>query len=56
MLCNILFKIIINFIIYIEKFMGIFIVYIGIKGSLSHFDYIDFKDSLVIKIIDFNRI
>jgi hypothetical protein len=56
MLCNIVLKVIINFIIYIERCMGIFIVYIGIIGSLSHFDYINFKASLVIKIIDFNKI
>jgi hypothetical protein len=36
--------------------MGIFIVYIGIIGPLSCFDYINFKASLVIRIIDFNRI
>jgi hypothetical protein len=30
MLCNIVLKIIIHFIIYIERSMGIFIVYIGI--------------------------
>ncbi len=56
MLCNIFSKIIINFIIYIERSMGIFIVYIGIVGPLSCFDCINFKDSLVIKIIDYNRI
>jgi hypothetical protein len=56
MLCNIIFKIIINFIIYIEESMSIFIVYIDIIGLESHFDYINFKVSLVIKIINFNGI
>ncbi len=36
--------------------MGIFIVYIGIIKPLSHFDCINFKDSLVLKIINFNEI
>jgi hypothetical protein len=36
--------------------MGIFIIYIGIIGPLSHFDCINFKVSLVIKIINFNGI
>ncbi len=49
-------QIIINFIIYIEGSMGIFIIYIGIIGPLSHLDCIDFKGSLVIKIINFNGI
>jgi len=55
MLCNII-KIIINFIIYIEGSMNIFIVYIGIMGPQSHFDCTNFKVSLVIKIINFNEI
>jgi hypothetical protein len=55
MLCNI----ILNskkFIIYIERSINIFIGYIGIIGSLSHFDYINFKASLIIKIINFNGV
>jgi hypothetical protein len=36
--------------------MDIFIGYINIIGPLSHFDYINFKVSLVIKIINFNGI
>ncbi len=36
--------------------MNIFIVYIGIIGPLSCFDCINFKVSLVIKIINFNGI
>jgi len=53
MLCNIIFKIIKKFIIYIEISMNIFIVYIGIIGPLSHFGYTNFKASLIIKIINF---
>jgi hypothetical protein len=34
----------------------IFIIYIGIIGPLSRVDYINFKDSLVIIIINFNGI
>jgi hypothetical protein len=56
MLCNIILKIKINFNIYIERSMGIFIVCIGIIGPLSHFDCTNFKASLVIKIINFNEI
>jgi hypothetical protein len=56
MLHNIILKIIIFFIIYIERSMGIFIIYIGIIGSLSHFNYINFKVSLVIKVINFSGI
>jgi hypothetical protein len=56
MLCIIILIMIINFIIYIERSMNIFIIYIGIIGSRSHFDYINFKASLVIKIINFNEI
>jgi hypothetical protein len=33
-----------------------FIIYIGIIGPLSCFDYINFKVSLIIKIINFNGI
>jgi hypothetical protein len=55
MLCNII-KLIINFIIYIEGSMNIFIIYIGIIGPQSHFDCTNFKVSLVIKIINFNEI
>jgi len=36
--------------------MSISIVYIGIIRPLSHFDYINFKGSLVIKTINFNEI
>ncbi len=45
-----------NFIIYIEGSMNIFIVYIGIIGPQFHFDYTNFKVQLVIKIINFNEI
>jgi hypothetical protein len=38
------------------KIMGVFIIYIGIIRPLSHFEYINFKASLVIKIINFNGI
>jgi hypothetical protein len=54
MLHNIIFKIIINFIIYIERSMGIFILYIDIIGTLSHFNYTNFKVSLVVKVINFS--
>jgi len=43
-------------VINIERSMGIFIIYIGIIRSLSCFDCINFKISLVIKIINFNGI
>jgi len=56
MLCNIILKITINFIIYIEGSMGVFIIYIGIIGPLFRFDYTNFKVSLVIKKINFNKI
>jgi len=36
--------------------VSIFIIYIGIIGPLSCFDYINFKASLIIKIINFNGI
>jgi hypothetical protein len=36
--------------------MSIFIIYIGIIGPLFRFDCINFKVSLVIKIINFNEI
>jgi hypothetical protein len=36
--------------------MNIFIIYIGIIGPHSCFDYTDIKASLVIKIINFNEI
>jgi hypothetical protein len=36
--------------------MNIFIVYVGIIGPLSRFDYINFNVSLVIKIIHLNEI
>ncbi len=36
--------------------MGSFIVYIGIIGPLSHFDYTNFKFLLVIQIMNFNGI
>jgi len=56
MLCNIILKIMINFIIYVEWFMSIFIIYIGIIGPMFHFDYTKFKVSLVIKTIIFHGI
>jgi len=42
-------------VIYIERLMDIFIIYIGII-RLFCFDYINFKISLVTKIISFNGI
>ncbi len=36
--------------------MDIFIVYIDLIGLLFHFDYTNFKASLVIQIINFNEI
>jgi hypothetical protein len=48
--------IIIHFIIYIEGSMSIFLIYIGIARPHFHFDYTNFKVSLVIKIINFNEI
>jgi hypothetical protein len=56
MLHNIILKIIVNFIIYIEGSMSIFIIYIGIIGPWSHFNCINFRASLIIKIISFNEI
>jgi hypothetical protein len=56
MLCKIIFKIVKNFIIYIEGSMNIFIVYIGIIGPQLRFDCTNFKTSLSIKIINFNGI
>jgi hypothetical protein len=56
MLCNIILKIVINFIIYIEGSMNIFIIYIGIIGPQFCFDHTKFRASLVIKIISFNEI
>ncbi len=53
MSCNFILKIIISFIIYIEVSKGKFIIYIGIIGPVSCFDCINFKVSLVIKIIKF---
>ncbi len=53
MSCNFIFKIIIHFIIYMEGSKGKFIIYIGIIGPLSCFDCINFKASLIIKIINF---
>jgi hypothetical protein len=47
MLYHIILIIIKNFIIYIEGSMNIFILYIGIIGPLFHFDYINFKASLI---------
>jgi hypothetical protein len=40
--CNVIFKIKINFNIYIERSMGVFIIYIDIIRPLFHFDYINF--------------
>jgi hypothetical protein len=56
MLHNIILKIIKFFIIYIGGSMGIFIVYIGIIGPSSHFNYTNFKVSLVIKEINLSGI
>ncbi len=42
-----------NFLIYIEGSMSIFIVYIGVIGPQFCFDCINFKAQLVIKIIIF---
>jgi hypothetical protein len=56
MLRNIIFKIIKKFIIYIKGSMGIFIVYNAIVGPWSHFNYTNFKVSLVIKVIYFSGI
>jgi hypothetical protein len=56
MLCKIILIIIIIFIIYIEGYMNIFIIHIGIVGPLSCFNYINFKASLIIKIINSNEI
>jgi len=39
---NVIFKIKINFNIYIERSVGVFIVYIDIIRPLFHFDYINF--------------
>jgi hypothetical protein len=36
--------------------MGSFIIYIGIIGPMSHFDYTNFKFLLIIQIINFNGI
>ncbi len=55
MLCNIILEIIKFFIIYIERSMSIFIIYIGTIGPQFCFDYIKFRASLVIKIINFNE-
>jgi len=41
---------------HIEGSMNIFIIYIGIIGPLFRFDCINFKFSLVMKIINFNGI
>jgi len=54
MLCNII-LITINFIIYIEGSMSIYIMYINITWPLSRFDCTRFKVSLLIKLIDFNE-
>jgi hypothetical protein len=49
-------KIIINFIIYIEGSMCIFIVYVSLIGPLFHFDYLNFKGSIIIRVINFSEI
>jgi hypothetical protein len=56
MLCSIIILNKINFIIYIEGSMTIFIIYIGITRPQSHFDGTKFGALLVIKIINFNEI
>jgi hypothetical protein len=53
MLCNVIFETIINFTIYIEGFMNIFIVYISIIGPQFHFDCTNFKVTLIIKKINY---
>jgi hypothetical protein len=55
MLCNIILVIIIIFI-YIEGSMNIFILYIDIIRPMSRFGWINFKASIVIKVINFNGI
>jgi len=55
MLFIIIQKIIINFIIYIEGSISIFIIYISIIRAWFHFDYTNFRASLVIKIINFSE-
>jgi hypothetical protein len=49
-------KITINFIIYIEGSMCIFIVYVSLIGPLFHFDYLNFKGSIIIRVINFSEI
>jgi hypothetical protein len=56
MLCNNILKLIIIFIIYIEKSINVFIIYIGIIGLKSHFDCTNFRASSIIKIINFKEI
>jgi hypothetical protein len=56
MLCSVILKIIINFMIYIEGSISIFIIYIGIIWPQSCFDYINFRVSSIIKIKKFNEI
>jgi hypothetical protein len=56
MLCNIILKIRMNFIIYIEGSMIIFIVYIVIIRPQFCFDCINFRTPLIIKIINFYEI
>ncbi len=56
MLCNFFLKRIVNFIIYVERSMSIFIIYIGIINPQSHFDCTNLKASLAIIIINFNEI
>jgi len=50
-----MFKIIINFIIYVERSMSIFIVYIGIIRPEYHFDYTNIKVPIAIIKINFNE-
>ncbi len=50
-----IFLIIKIFIVYIEISMGICIICIGILAPLYRFDCINFKASLIIKIIKFNE-
>jgi hypothetical protein len=42
-------------LVYIERSMSIFIVYIGIIRPMFRFDYTNFKAPLVINIIIFNE-
>jgi hypothetical protein len=51
MLCNIILIITLIFAIYIERSMSIFIIYIGIIGSMFRFGNTNFKAPLIVKMI-----